>query len=60
MISLKYSYENTSAISETEFFFWVAASVAEVSFVNPKCTKTILTNGVNTFFINGKEVSLIV
>ena len=32
----------------------MGASVAEVVAINPNGTKTLLTNGLITFFINGK------
>ena len=32
----------------------MAASIAEAAAVNPKGTKTLLTNGMSTVFINGK------
>ena len=32
----------------------MAPSVVETAVVNPKGTKTLLANGVSTFFINGK------
>ena len=32
----------------------MAASVADNDDVNPQCTKTLLANGISTFFINGK------
>ena len=39
---------------EPKMFFWIAASAVEAAAVNPKGTKTLLANGVCTFFINGK------
>ena len=42
-------------------FFRIAASVtapAFVSAVNPNGTKTLLANGVSTFFTNGKPTEI--
>ena len=41
---------------DPKVLFWIAASVAEAAAVNPIDTKTLLANGVSTFFINGKAV----
>ena len=35
-------------------FIWKAASLAEGAAVNPNDIRTLLVNGVNTFFINDK------
>ena len=35
-------------------FFWIAASAADIPAGNPNGHKTLLANGVSTFFINGK------
>ena len=37
-------------------FLWIPASVAFVAAVNPNGYKTLLANGLSTFFINGKLV----
>ena len=38
------------------FFLCVLASVADATAVNPKGIKTLLANGLITFFINGNLV----
>ena len=43
-------------MADPNIFFWIAASVAEASAINPKGTKTLLANGLNTFPITGKPV----
>ena len=35
-------------------FFWIAAFVANIAVDKPNGIKTLLANGVSTFFINGK------
>ena len=37
-------------------FFWIGAFVADTAAVNPNGIKTLLANGVSTFFIKGKSV----
>ena len=34
----------------------MAASVADAAVFNPNCIKTLLANGLSTFFIKGKPV----
>ena len=46
----------SAIIPNPKIFYSVAASVAETAAVNPNGTKTLLTDGVSTFFINGKPV----
>ena len=41
-------------MSEPNIFFRIAVSVAEAATFNPKGTKTLLTNVLNTFTIKGK------
>ena len=44
---------------EQNFFFWMAASVADVAPVNPNGTKMLLANGVGTFFIDEKPAAMV-
>ena len=37
-------------------FLWIAASVADAAAVNPDSIKTLLTNGLSTFFIKGNAL----
>ena len=37
-------------------FFYVSTSAADATAVNPKGIKTLLANGLITFFINGNPV----
>ena len=39
-----------------KIFFWIAASVADASAVNPNDIKTLLVHGFSTFFIKGKRL----
>ena len=39
---------------DPKIFFWITASVADAVAINPKGIKTLLANGVSTFFIIGK------
>ena len=39
---------------ELKMFFWISASVADTASVNLNGTKTLLADGVITFFFNGK------
>ena len=52
------SFENTSVYPDTKLFFWIAASVADAAAVNTNGTKTLLTNGVSIFFINGEPTDV--
>ena len=38
------------------FFFCIPASAADAAVVNPNGIKTLLSNGLITFFINGNPV----
>ena len=38
------------------FFFWIPASVSDAAAVNPNGIKTLLANGLITFFIVGNPV----
>ena len=35
---------------------WIAASIADVAAVNPNQIKTLLANGLSTFFVKGNPV----
>ena len=50
----------TVASSDLKIFFWIAASVAEASAVNPNGTKTLLANGVSIFLLMVSRLSLMV
>ena len=55
MISFISSFEIIKVVVEDlKILFWIAASVADGSTVNPNGTKTFLGNGVSTIFINSK------
>ena len=55
MISFNSSFANINVVvPDWKAFFWIAASVADVTAVNPKGTKMLLANGLSTFPINGK------
>ena len=41
-------------MSDQKIFIWKAASLAEGAAVNPNDIRTLLVDGVNTFFINDK------
>ena len=41
-------------MSDQTNFIWKAASLAEGAAVNPNDIRTLLVNGVDTFFINDK------
>ena len=41
-------------------FFWVALSVPDTAAVNPKRTKTLFINGLNTLPIKDKPVFLLI
>ena len=54
MISSIYSFEIINAvITGPKIFFWIAAPVSDTAAVNPNGIKTLLANGVSTFFNNG-------
>ena len=38
---------------DSNFYFWIAASVSDAAAVNPNGIKMLLANGFNTFFIKG-------
>ena len=42
--------------SDPKIFLYIPASAAHAAAVNPKGIKTILANGIITFFINGNPV----
>ena len=44
---------------EQNFFFWMAASVADAATVNPNGTKMLLANDVGTFFIDEKPAVMV-
>ena len=55
MISFNSSFANINVVvPDWKTFFWIEASVADVTAVNPKGTKMLLANGLSTFPINGK------
>ena len=41
-------------IPDLKAFFWIAASLADAGSVNPDGFKTLLANGLSTFYIKGK------
>ena len=43
-------------IPDPNIFAWIAVSVADAAPVNPNGIKTILANGLSTFFIKGNPV----
>ena len=43
---------------DPSIFFSITASVAESAVVNPEGTQTLLANGMNTFFNNGKPTGI--
>ena len=43
-------------IPKSNIFFWIAAFVADAAAVNINDIKTLLANGLSTFFIKGKPV----
>ena len=47
-------------IPDPKTYFWIAASVADAAVVNPNCIKTLLANGLSTFFIKGKPFLVMV
>ena len=47
---LKLSFQNQI------FFFYILVLAADTATVNPNGIKTLLANGLNTFFINGNPV----
>ena len=44
------------AVAEPSIFFCIPASAADATAVNPNGIKTLLANGLITFFINGNPV----
>ena len=46
----------TAFIPDPKIFFWIAASVANAAAVNSNGFKTLLANGLSTFFIKGNPV----
>ena len=38
------------------FFFWIAASVADAAEVNPNGIETLLVKGLSIFFIEGNRI----
>ena len=54
-LSFHLSFEVINVVmSDQTNFIWKAASLAEGAAVNPNDIRTLLVNGVNTFFINDK------
>ena len=47
-----------AAVPDPKIFFWIVASATETAFANPNGIKTLLDNGVYTFFINGKTAAI--
>ena len=43
---------------DPSIFFSITAAVAESAVVNPEGTQTLLANGMNTFFNNGKPTGI--
>lgn len=43
---------------DPSILFSITASVAESAVVNPEGTQTLLANGMNTFFNNGKPTGI--
>ena len=43
---------------DPSIFFSITASVAESAVVNPEGTQTLLANGMNTIFNNGKPTGI--
>ena len=43
-------------IPDSNIFLWIPASVADAAAVNPNGIKTLLANGLSTFFIKGNPV----
>ena len=59
MISSISLFEIISAVvPNSKIFFWIAAYFADAAVVNPNGTKTLLANGVSTYFINGKPTDI--
>ena len=57
MISSIFSFAIIYAVfPDAKIFFWIAASAAVAAAVSPNGIKTLLVNGVNAFFINGKPI----
>ena len=54
MISYISSFQNNSSIPEPKVLFWIAAFIADSTVLNSHATKTLLANGLNTFFIYDK------
>ena len=47
---------SVAVFPDPKIFLCVTTSAAEAAAVNPKGTKTLLANGLITFFINGDPV----
>ena len=61
MISPISSFEIINVvIPDSKIFFSIAASVAETAAVNPNDSKTLLANGLSTFFVKGKQFLVMV
>ena len=45
-----------AVVAEPSIFFCIPASAADAAAVNPNGIKTLLANGLITFFINGNLV----
>ena len=57
MISFISSLEIINVVlPEPDVFLWIAASVADAAVVSPNGIKTLLANGLSTFFTKGNLV----
>ena len=43
-------------VPDPKIFLLIPVSAVDAAAINPKDFKTLLTNGLSTFFINGKPV----
>ena len=43
-------------VPDPKIFLLIPVSAVDAAAINPKDLKTLLTNGLSTFFINGKPV----
>ena len=56
MISYICSLEIIKVVNpDPNIFLWIAASVADSAAVNPNSIKTLLVNGLSTFYIKGNQ-----
>ena len=57
IVSVKLSFENAIVVVPyPKTFSWISTSVADTAAVNPNGIKTLLSNGLSTFFIKDKPV----